>query len=123
MVCQSRLPIWGWLAGLPVAYSIDVMPVSAKDLRGILDALQLHYQQRFAFLVVLEAREADLVECLLVLNGEVNTVRELLRVEPISRRYSCAGTDIAILPISRSDWDLALEPEVWEAHWTGTVVN
>jgi hypothetical protein len=97
-----------------------MLAVKPEQFRGVAKALRTHYGQRYGMLVLLETKHQGLLECLLVLEGEVNTIREVLRVEPVARLHSSIHVELAILPISRRDWDAALEPEVWEAHWTGT---
>lgn len=96
-----------------------MLAVKPEQFRGVAKALRAHYGQRYGMLVLLETKHQGLLECLLVLEGEVNTIREILRVEPVARLHSSIHVELAILPISRRDWDAALEPEVWEAHWTG----
>ncbi len=93
--------------------------LSPEQLRGVASALRSHYGARFGLLVLLETKKPELLECLLVLEGEMNTVREILRVEPVARLHSTVHVELVILPVSRADWDAALEPEIWEAHWTG----
>ncbi len=94
--------------------------VKPEQFRGVARTLRAHYGLRYLMLVLLETKKQGLLECLLVLNGEVNTVREILRVEPVARLHSSLQVELAIFPISKKDWDDALEPEIWEAHWTGT---
>jgi hypothetical protein len=95
----------------------------SQDLQAISKALQNHYQLRFVLLVALEPKRQGLLELLLVLSGEVNPVREILRVEPVARRFSTTELEVAILPISQNQWENAAEPEVWEARFTGVVVS
>jgi hypothetical protein len=92
-------------------------------LHAIRQALQTHYQTRFVLLVALEPKQPGLFELLLVLSGEVNPMREILRVEPVARRFSSPELEVAILPISQAQWDNASEPAVWEARFTGLVVH
>jgi hypothetical protein len=94
-----------------------------QDLQAISRALQNHYQLRFVLLVALEPKRKGLLELLLVLSGEVNPVREILRVEPVARKFSNTALEVAILPISQHQWESASEPEVWEARFTGVVVK
>jgi hypothetical protein len=93
--------------------------VTPDQFRGVASALRTYYGRRYLMLVLLEAKKSGLLECLLVLDGEVNIARELLRVEPVARLHSNLQLELAILPISKKIWDEALEPEIWEAHWTG----
>jgi hypothetical protein len=96
--------------------------VTPETLHAISKALRSHYQLRFVLLVALEPKRQGLSELLLVLSGEVNSVREILRVEPLARRFSMPELEVAILPISQTQWDSASEPEIWEARFTGVVV-
>ncbi len=86
--------------------------------------LKSHYQARFGELLLLEVKNPNLLELVLVLNGEVNQVREILRVEPNARLASLeAGLEIAVLPVSRALFDAALEPELWEAKFRAQEVK
>jgi hypothetical protein len=86
--------------------------------------LKSHYKTRFGELLLLEVKNSDLLELVLVLEGEVNQVREILRVEPNARLASNeAGLEIAVLPVSRALFDAALEPELWEAKFTARVIE
>lgn len=93
------------------------------NLQAISKALENHYQLRFVLLVALEPKHTGLCELLLILSGEVNPVREILRVESVARRFSTPELEVAILPISQSQWENASEPEIWEARFTGVVVS
>jgi hypothetical protein len=94
-----------------------------EELKLVAGALRTHYKERYHRLIALEQKAADQLELLLLLNGEVNPMREILRVEPVARRFSTALFELSILPISREAFTAALEPELWEAHFTGTVVD
>ncbi len=96
----------------------------ASDLRG-------HYGARYGELILCAQREPDApevlqpnaLEVLLVLEGEVNQMREILRVEPVARLHSNPALEIAILPVSRTVFERAEEPELWELRFTGTVIE
>ena len=86
--------------------------------------LKSHYKALFGELLLLEVKNPKLLELILVLEGEVNQVREILRVEPNARLASKeAGLEIAVLPVSRAMFDAALEPELWEAKFTAREIN
>jgi hypothetical protein len=92
-------------------------PARWRELaRGLRD----HYGARFEALILLERKDEQLLELLLVLNGEVNQMREILRVEPLARRFSTSTLEVAVFPVAKADFDAALEPELWEAQFTGT---
>ncbi len=87
-------------------------------------SLKAHCKARFGELLLLEVQNPKLLELILVLEGEVNQVREILRVEPNTRLASLkAGVEIAVLPVSRAMFDAALEPELWEAKFTARVIK
>jgi hypothetical protein len=93
-------------------------------LRQLAQGLKAHYKSRFGELLLLEFKNPELLELILVLEGEVNQVREILRVEPSARLASLeAGFEIAVLPVSRASFDAALEPELWEAKFTARVIK
>jgi hypothetical protein len=95
-----------------------------NTLQNLARALKAHYKARFAELLLLEVKNPKLLELVLVLEGEVNQVREILRVEPNARLASLeAGLEIAVLPVSRALFDAALEPELWEARFTARKIN
>jgi hypothetical protein len=95
----------------------DVLQKLARDLRA-------HYKARFGELVLLEVKRAGVLELLLILEGEVNQVREILRVEPNARLASLAlNLEVAVFPVARATFDAALEPELWEAKFTARVIN
>ena len=96
-----------------------MLAVKPEQFRGVAKALRAHYGQRYGMLVLLETRQQGLLECLLVLEGEVNTIREILRVEPVARLHSSVQVELAILPISRRNWDAALEPDRAFSETTG----
>jgi hypothetical protein len=109
------------------AVKLESMVFDAK-LEGVLGrlarSLKSHYKARFGELLLLEVKNPNLLELMLVLEGEVNQVREILRVEPNARLASLeAGLEIAVLPVSRALFDAALEPELWEAKFTARVIN
>jgi hypothetical protein len=86
--------------------------------------LKSHYKARFGELLLLEVKNPDLLELVLVLEGGVNQVREILRVEPNARLASLkAGLEIAVLPVSRASFDAAFEPELWEAKFTARAIK
>ena len=84
--------------------------------------LKAHYGPRFARLILLEPKRPGQLELLLILHGEVNQMREILRVESLARRFSSATLEVAILPVSSASFDAAFEPELWEAQFTGTTL-
>jgi hypothetical protein len=92
-------------------------------LKPVAQALRNHYKDRYHQLIALEQKEANQLELLLLLNGDVNPMREILRVEPVARRFSSDILELSILPVSREAFTAALEPELWEAHFTGSVVE
>jgi hypothetical protein len=92
-------------------------------LRALARAVRDHYAARFEALILLERKDEQLLELLLVLRGDVNQMREILRVEPLARRFSTSVLEVAIFPVSKTDFDAALEPELWEAQFTGTRLN
>ncbi len=93
-------------------------------LQNLARALRAHYKARFGKLLLIEVKNPNLLELVLVLEGEVNQVREILRVEPSARLASLeAGFEIAVLPVSRASFDLALEPELWEAKFTAQNIS
>jgi hypothetical protein len=94
-----------------------------EGLNRVAEALRNHYKDRYHQLIALEQKDACQLELLLLLNNDVNPMREILRVEPVARRFSTDTLELAILPISRESFTAALEPELWEAHFTGTVVD
>jgi hypothetical protein len=95
-----------------------------NTLQNLARALKAHYKARFGELLLLEVKNPKLLELVLVLEGEVNQVREILRVEPNARLASFeAGLEIAVLPVSRASFDAALEPELWEARFTARKIN
>jgi hypothetical protein len=99
-------------------------PHLEMTLQGLARALKAHYQARFGELLLLEVKQAGLLELVLVLEGEVNQVREILRVEPSARLASLeAGMDVAVFPVSRETFNAALEPELWEAKFTAREIK
>lgn len=97
-------------------------------LEGVLQrlavSLKSHFKARFGELLLLEGKSPNLLELLLILEGEVNQVREILRVEPSARLASMeAGFEIAVLPVSRASFDAALEAELWEAKFTAREIK
>lgn len=99
-----------------------------EELQVVAEALRNHYKDRYHQLIALEQKEQApknpaQLELLLLLNGDVNPMREILRVEPVARRFSTDTLELSILPISREAFSAALEPELWEAHFTGTVIK
>lgn len=95
-----------------------------RVLQQLVLDLKLHYKARFGSLILLEIKQENMLELLLILEGEVNQVREILRVEPNALRASReAGVEISVLPVAREIFDAALEPELWEVRFTGRVVE
>jgi hypothetical protein len=95
-----------------------------RILQNLASGLKAHFKGRFGELWLLELENTNLLELILVLEGEVNQVREILRVEPNARLASLeAGVEIAVLPISRASFDAALEPELWEAKFTARKIT
>jgi hypothetical protein len=93
-------------------------------LQALARALKVHYKARFGELLLLEVKQPGLLELMLVLEGEVNQVREILRVEPSARLASLeAGLEIAVFPVSRALFNAALEPELWEAKFTAREIK
>jgi hypothetical protein len=93
-------------------------------LGNLARGLKSHYKARFGELLLLEVKNPSLLELLLILEGEVNQVREILRVEPNARLASSeAGVEIAVLPVSRAFFDAALKPELWEARFTAREIK
>ncbi len=93
-------------------------------LQGLARSLKSHYKSRFGELILLEIQNPDLLELVLVLEGEVNQFREILRVEPSARLASLeAGVEIAVLPVCRASFDAAFEPELWEAKFTAREIK
>ena len=93
-------------------------------LQNLARGLKAHYKARFGELVLLEPKQEGLLELLLILEGEVNQVREILRVEPNARLASIeSGCEVAVFSVSRAIFNAALEPELWEARFTGRVIE
>ena len=93
-------------------------------LQNLARALKAHYKTRFGELVLLEVKQEGVLELLLILEGEVNQVREILRVEPNARLASIdSGCEVGVFPVSRAIFNAALEPELWEARFTGRVIE
>jgi hypothetical protein len=87
-------------------------------------SLKSHYELRFGELLLLEVKNPGLLELVLILEGEINQVREILRVEPSARLASLkAGLEIAVLPVSRATFNASLEPELWEAKFTAREIS
>jgi hypothetical protein len=103
------------------------MPVTDSSLhdllRPVLEALRSHYGARFSSLVALPQSKSELLEVLVVIHDPMNTMRELLRVEPVARRYSSTDLELSLLPVAKSVFDAALEPGLWEAHVAGVVID
>jgi hypothetical protein len=94
-----------------------------RTLQKLAQALKVHYKAKFSELLLLELKQPGFLELVLVLEGEVNQVREILRVEPSARLATIeAGIEIAVLPVSRETFNAALEPELWEARFTARVI-
>jgi hypothetical protein len=94
-----------------------------STLHPVLEALRAHYGERFAMLIAMPQQADHLLEVVLVVHDPMNTMRELLRVEPVARRFSNATLEISILPVAKSVYDAALEPGLWEAHVAGIVIG
>jgi hypothetical protein len=95
-----------------------------QTLKSLALALKLHYKVRFGELLLLEVKQAGLLELILVLEDEVNQMRETLRVELCARlAWIESGIEIAVFPVSRAMFDAALEPELWEARFTARVIE
>jgi hypothetical protein len=93
-------------------------------LQRLARGLKAHYKARYGELLLLEVKQPSSLELMLVLEGEVNQVREILRVEPSARLASLeSGLEIAVLPVSRATFNAALEPEVWEAKFTAREIK
>ena len=93
-----------------------VLQKLARDLKS-------HYKTRFGELVLLEVKQTGLLELLLILEGEVNQLREILRVEPSARLASLElKLEVAVFPVARATFNAALEPELWETRFTGRVI-
>ncbi len=93
-------------------------------LGNLARALKVHYQARFGELLLLEVKSQNVLELILVLEGEVNQVREILRVEPNARLASIeAEVEVAVYPVARETFNAALEPELWEAKFTARVIK
>ncbi len=93
-------------------------------LQRLAGSLKTHYKSRFGELLLLEVRESDLLELILVLEGQVNQVRESLRVEPSARLASVeAGVEVAVYAVARETFNAALEPELWEAKFTASEIK
>ena len=86
-------------------------------------ALRSHYGARFESLIAMPQAKADQLELLLVLQGSVNQMRELLRVESVALRFSTFELELSILPVSQTAFDAALEPSLWEAKFIGVVIE
>ena len=86
-------------------------------------ALRGHYGARYESLIAMPQQATDQLELLLVLQGSVNQMRELLRVEPIALRFSRFELELSILPVSQAAFDAALEPSLWEAKFVGVVIG
>lgn len=93
-------------------------------LQRLAGSLKSHYKARFGELILLEIKNPDLLELVLVLEGEVNQFREILRVEPSARLASLeAKLEIAVFPVSRDVYSASLEPELWEAKFTASEIK
>ena len=95
--------------------ALEVRQAATLEVR---QAATLEVQQA----ATLEVQRAATLEVLLVLEGEVNQMREILRVEPVARLHSSPSLEIAVLPISRTVFERAEEPELWELRFTGSVI-
>ena len=85
--------------------------------------LRGHYGARYESLIAMPQEQADQLELLLILQGSVNQMRELLRVEPVALRFSTPLLELSILPVSQAAFDAALEPSLWEAKFVGVVID
>jgi hypothetical protein len=93
-------------------------------LKSLATDLRAHYGVRYGELILCAPRrEQYTLEVMLVLEGEVNQMREILRTEPAARKHSNPDLEIAVLPVSRDVFDRALEPELWELRFTGSVIE
>ena len=103
---------------------MDVMPPDLEiTLKRMASDLHAHYGTRYGELILCAPRASGTLEVLLVLEGEVNQMREILRVEPVALQYSSPSLEIAVLPVSRDVFERADEPELWELRFTGTVIQ
>lgn len=103
---------------------LDVTPPDLEiTLRRMASDLRGHYGVRYGELILCAPKAGRALEVLLVLEGEVKQMREILRVEPVALQYSSPDLEIAVLPISRAVFERADEPEVWELRFTGTPIR
>jgi hypothetical protein len=103
---------------------LSVTPDLETSLKRLASDLRAHYGARYGELILCSPRgEQRTLEVMLVLEGEVNQMREILRTEPAARKHSNPDLEIAVLPVSRDVFDRALEPELWELRFTGSVIE
>jgi hypothetical protein len=102
-----------------------VIPLDLEPmLKRLASDLRAHYGARYGELILCAPRVGQrTLEVMLVLEGNVNQMREILRTEPAARKHSTPDLEIAVLPVSRDVFDQALEPELWELRFTGSVIE
>lgn len=100
------------------------------DLKALLDRLardlEILYGERYRGLVLYgsyargDADEGSDVDLLLLLDGEVDTVRELLRAEEVKWSLSLeSGYTVSLLPVSLEAYRNSEEPFLWNARREG----
>jgi hypothetical protein len=101
-----------------------IPPHLETTLKSLASDLRAHYGARYGELILCAPRgDGRTLEVMLVLEGHVNQMREILRTEPAARKHSKPDLEIAVLPVSRDVFNSALEPELWELRFTGSVIN
>ncbi len=105
-----------------------IPPHLETTLKSLASDLQAHYGARYGELILCAPTssmggDGRTLEVMLVLEGAVNQMREILRTEPAARKHSNPDLEIAVLPVSRDVFDSAMEPELWELRFTGSVIE
>jgi predicted nucleotidyltransferase len=103
------------------------LPADLAALLRQLDAdLAALYGERYGGLVLYgsyargEADEGSDVDLLLLLEGEVNSVRELKRAQGVKWPLALeAGYTVSLLPVSMEDYERSEDPFLWNARREG----
>lgn len=110
-------------AGLPTS-----LPPDLKDLLGSLDRglRGLYGEERYGGLVLYgsyargEAHEGSDVDLILLLDGEVNKTREIVRSEDIAWPLALeSGYLLALLPVSVEEYETSEASFLWNARREG----
>lgn len=106
-----------------------LLPADLETVLGRLErGLEDLYGGRYRGLVLYgsyargEADDESDVDLLLLLEGEVDRTREVLRVEPVKWPLALeSGYVLSVVPVGATEFRDALEPFLWNARSEGTL--